>query len=153
MKSIELSPKQVNQALSEAAILEKAAKLKPSVSDYVSEGVIDHVPDPGPDGKIDQPIKGNRNVIRALQMMEAHYLEKGRIGAARQAGIRRIPMRDRHGRIRLVAEEREDHSALKNGSRRLVTVSGRRLKDWPNGHEMLRDGIWQRYLDGEWGPL
>jgi hypothetical protein len=116
------SPSEIQQASDTLAAVQKADALRPGWDDLLSEGVIDHIPEPGADGEPETTVHGHDKVVRLLQMQEQANLLDGERGEELQARIRRIPMRDRHGRIRMVAEEREDHSALKHGARRLVAV-------------------------------
>lgn len=144
------SPSETQQALTSTAVIEKADAHRPGWGDLVSEGVIDHLPEPGADGEPETTVRGHENVVRLMQMNERANLIEGDYGLERQTGIRRIPMRDRHGRVRLVVEQNEDRSARKHGARRLATVIGRRQVDFSEGHEMLRDGVWSRYVGGRW---
>lgn len=53
--------------------LEKIQRQKPTWQDYVDEGVIDRVPEPGPDGKFEMKVNGHDKVVRMLQMNEKAY--------------------------------------------------------------------------------
>lgn len=65
-----VSPAEVEACMSDAAALERVRSHRASVEDYVSEGVIDHMPEEDANGHIDVRIEGHDNVVRALQMNE-----------------------------------------------------------------------------------
>lgn len=69
--------------------MERIKRTRPSVEDYVAEGVIDHAPEPDSEGKIDMPIRGHERVVRALQMNE----EANRMEAWHFDNRREQPMR------------------------------------------------------------
>lgn len=118
----EPSKAQLYRALEQGKALLKADKLKPAISDYVSEGVLKHAPEPDAQGKINVKVQGHDNVVRMLQMNEAHYFAKHDVGKERQALIRRVPMRGADGKVRMVAEQREDISGRKHKAVRLASV-------------------------------
>ena len=130
-----LSPAEIQRSLGRTKALAEAAALKPSVSDYVSEGVLDHSPETDAEGRINVKVTGHKRVVRMLQMNERHYARKGELGQELQGRIRRVPMRGRDGRVRMVAEEREDVSGRKHGAVRIGTVLrwGRPLPPSPDG--------------------
>jgi len=126
------SPSEVQRALEVTEALEKAERKAPSLDDLKAElgdAVQATVDD---NGQVSGKIVGHHAVMRAWQMQTDYHMARSDIAEQRQAGVRRIPMRDRGGRLRFVTEEREDHSAKKHGSRRLIAVSGKRRR--------LRDG-------------
>lgn len=91
MPRARLSRKQVQEAIEHGAKLEQIKKLRPTWDDYVAEGVLDHKPEPGPDGQVEATIQGHDNVVRALQMNR----EASRLSAWHADNYReKLPMSD-----------------------------------------------------------
>lgn len=56
--------------------IQKVKSQRPTWEDYVSEGIIDSVPEPGPDGSFNASVNGHERVVKMLQMNEqANRLE------------------------------------------------------------------------------
>lgn len=128
------SQSEIQQSLTSSAVIEKADEQRPGWDDLVSEGVIDRLPEPGADGEPEMRVNGHDNVVRLLQMQEQANQIEGDYSLERQSGIRRIPMRDRTGRIRLVAEQNEDRSGRKHGAVRIASIrygKARRVSRFP----------------------
>lgn len=64
------TPEIIQSALDDSTAATKVKSLRPSLADYVAEGVIDSLPEPGPDGKYEAKVRGHDKVVRMLQMNE-----------------------------------------------------------------------------------
>lgn len=129
--SRKLSEREVSQALDLTSRFAKAAEKAPSLTDLKDElgDAVQATVDS--EGQVNGKIQGKDALFRAWDMQRDYFKAKGEITQEMQAGVRRLPMVDRNGRTRFVAEEREDFSARKHGSKRLY-IPGRRRR--------LRDG-------------
>lgn len=104
--------------MADAAALESARRHRPSVEDYVSEGVIDHMPEVDANGQIDCKIEGHENVVRALQMNEEY----------RRYESNHMDSRAESPRLRQKREERAEAQARKRwrpGRKTIVYMGGR----------------------------
>ena len=90
-KSLEsLSPSDVAEAMSQSEALERVRQHRPSAEDYYAEGVIDSRPEPDAEGRVDIPISGHENVMRALKMNEeANRMEAAHFDARRESPLKR----------------------------------------------------------------
>jgi hypothetical protein len=64
------TPRDVEAAISENATLEKVQRQRPRWEDYVSEGIIDSVPQPDENGQCRASVNGHGNVVKMLKMNE-----------------------------------------------------------------------------------
>lgn len=109
--------------------LERQAGLKPSWDDIRAETGIR--PEAKPDGTYEanftaKDAEGRKKMQRIFEMYGDYHKSQENRANEREGRTRRIPMKDAKGQVRFVTEEGEDHFAKKHGSRRLVTVTGRR---------------------------
>ena len=98
------SPGQVEQALATHEAVGRAMEQRPSWDDLVSEGVIDHVPDPGPDGIIDAVAMPDK-AVRAFEMHERAEMIEADHFQDRFESIPRVNVKGVDGKPRSVTEK------------------------------------------------
>ena len=85
-----LSPADIAESVAQAESLEKVKRARPSVEDYVSEGVLPHMPEVDDEGQVNCRIEGHENVVRALKMNEeANRLEAEHFDARHESPLKR----------------------------------------------------------------
>lgn len=68
--ALPVTPSLIKETVSEAEALATIHRSKPSVDDYISEGVLDSMPEEDAQGQIDVKVQGHDKVVRMLQMNE-----------------------------------------------------------------------------------
>lgn len=102
----------VEQAMSQSAALDSVQRHRPHWDDYVSEGVIDSVPDSDASGEHRVQVRGHENVVKMLKMNE----EANRLAAWHGDNQAESPAR------RTRREEREERVARKRHKPRAMFV-------------------------------
>ena len=104
-RSKRVTPEQAEDAAAAVASLDKVGQLRPRWQDYVDEGVIDSVPEPGPDGEPRASVQGHDKVVRMLQMNEA----ANNLSAWRADNLRDAPERRSRNEARAERKARKFH--------------------------------------------
>jgi hypothetical protein len=114
--------REISQALDVTDKLQKAHDKAPSLDDLKAElgDAVQATVDS--EGRVNGTIRGHDAVMRAWQMQHPYHMARADIAENRQATVQRVPMRGRDGKVRYVAEEREDRSGRKHGAVRLASV-------------------------------
>ena len=110
----EPSPKQVEQALSDAAAMATIHSHKPTWEDYVAEGVLDHAPEPGPDGVAEAKVEGHDRVVRMLKMNERFRNLESDLGDKTFSRIPKAKIRGVGGQIQHVPEREAERRERKH---------------------------------------
>lgn len=95
-----VSDQEVAAAISETEALASIRKSKPSVEDYVAEGVLDATPEENAEGQIDVQVNGHDRVVRMLQMNEEFYRKESEHFDARRSSGRKASWREAHEETR-----------------------------------------------------
>jgi hypothetical protein len=134
----------LEQALATHAAIERAAEERPGWEDFKSEGVIDHIPDPGPDGEMAIDTASEEQSVRALEMehraemIEAEHVEE------RVAQMPRVTIRGPDGRPKSVTEKNAETAdrkfhAIRTGH--LTAVCQRCSRQVVLPERVLRSGL------------
>lgn len=121
------SKQEISQALDLTNRLAKAEEKAPSLSDLKSELGDAVQATVNEEGSVNGTIRGKDALFRAWDMQGDYFKAKEEAVNNLRGTPKRIPMVDRHGKMRWVTEENEARTAKKLGARRLY-IAGRRRR-------------------------
>ena len=92
------SPAVLEKALKRSKEVAEVESSKPPWKEYVSEGVVSHIPDPGSDGYVDAPVQGHANVVRVWEMNREYYLKRAQASERHYADKARVTIQTKDGK-------------------------------------------------------
>jgi hypothetical protein len=107
------SPAEVEQALATHEAVGRAMEQRPGWRDYVSEGVIDHIPDPGEDGVPEAVAPTPEATMRAYEMNLAAEMIEAEHVEQRMGSLPRVTLKGPDGKPRSVTEKNADKADRK----------------------------------------
>lgn len=114
MRKTILTARDLERAVAAAADRQAAAAkvqaLEPTWADLKAEGVIDHIPEPGPDGKFEVPANG----VKYLKMRERALKAEADLADGIYASTPTVKIRGRNGETQRVPESQAERRERKH---------------------------------------